>query len=149
MSSSSCLGVRRSPASSALPPAWQPGGDNSAGWGVVGALVGSRVNAASKGSYPSLVLALSRTRLYVLGREHAGLVRGFKNLHPVAHVERENLEVTQHRRGTVRVIGLTDTTNGTTLEVEAQTVGGLGLKDLLGNVEPHGEPAEEADGAST
>ncbi len=116
---------------------------------MVGALVGSRVNAASKGSYPSLVLALSRTRLYVLGREHAGLVRGFKNLHPVAHVERENLEVTQHRRGTVRVIGLTDTTNGTTLEVEAQTVGGLGLKDLLGNVEPHGEPAEEADGAST
>ncbi|WP_133543298.1 hypothetical protein [Microbacterium sp. BK668] len=122
------------------------GGSNSAAWGVVGGMVGSRVNAASKGSYPSLVLALTPTRLYVLGREHTGLLRGYKNLHPVAHIEREDLEVTKHRRGTVQVIGLTDTTTGTTLEVEAQTIGGLGLKDLLGDVEAHDGPAEEADG---
>jgi hypothetical protein len=120
------------------------GGDNSAAWGVVGGMIGSRVNAASKGSYPSLVLALSPTRLYVLGRQKTGLVGGWKNLHPVAHIQRENLEVTKHRRGTVQVIGLTDTTTGTTLEVEAQNVGGLGLKDLLGDVEAHDDPAEES-----
>jgi hypothetical protein len=122
------------------------GGSNSTAWGVVGGMVGSRVNAASKGSFPSLVLALSPTRLYVLGREHTGLVRGFKNLHPVAHIERSNLEVTKHRRGTVLVIGLTDTTTGTTLEVEAQSIGGLGLKDLLGEIDGQDVPAEEADG---
>lgn len=115
------------------------GGSNPTAWGVVGGMAGSRMNAASKGSYPSLVLALTPARLHVLGRAHTGLVGGWKNLHPVAHIDRENLEVSKHRRGTVLVIGLTDTTTQTTLEVEAQNVGGLGLKDLLGEVEAHSD----------
>ncbi len=122
------------------------GGSNTMAWGVAGGMIGERVNAASKGSYPSLVLALSPERLYVLGRKSTGLVGGWKNLHPVAHIERKDLEVTKHRRGTVQVIGLTDTTTGTTLEVEAQNLGGLGLKDLLGEVEAHETPVEEVDG---
>ncbi|TQJ30636.1 hypothetical protein [Microbacterium sp. SLBN-146] len=121
------------------------GGSNTMAWGVAGGMIGERVNAASKGSYPSLVLALSPARLYVLGRRSTGLVGGWKNLHPVAHIERANLEVTKRRRGTVQVIGLTDTTTGTTLEVEAQAVGGLGLKDLLGEVEAHDTPAEDTE----
>lgn len=111
------------------------GGDNPTGWGVVGGMLGSRVNAASHGSYPSLVLALSPTRLYVLGRARTGLVGGWKHLAPLAHIERRDLEVSKKRHGTVLIIGLTDTTNGSTLEVEAQNIGGLGLKDLLGDID--------------
>ncbi|RKT36629.1 hypothetical protein DEU34_1147 [Microbacterium sp. AG1240] len=122
------------------------GGSNATAWGVAGGMIGERVNAASKGSYPSLVLALSAKRLYVLGRTSTGLVGGWKHLHPVAHIDRDHLEVTKHRRGTVLVIGLTDTTTGTTLEVEAQNIGGLGLKDLLGEVEADGSTSVDADG---
>lgn len=121
------------------------GGNNPTAWGVVGGMVGERVNAASKGSYPSIVLALSPTRLYVLGRTRTGLVGGWKNLHPVAHIERRDLEVTRHHRGTVLVLGLTDSTTGTTLEFEAQNIGGLGLKDLLADIggrEIHEDHAE-------
>lgn len=121
------------------------GGNNTMAWGVAGGMIGERVNAAAKGSYPSLVLALTPERLHVLGRKSTGLVGGWKNLHPVAHIERKNLEVTKHRRGTVLVIGLTDITTGTTLEVEAQNVGGLGLKDLLGEIDAHDAPADDAD----
>lgn len=110
------------------------GGGNTTAWGVAGGMIGQRVSAASHGSYPSLVLALTPTRLHVLGRTSTGLVGGWKHLHPVAHIERADLEVTKHHSGTVLVIGLTDTTTGTTLEVEAQNIGGLGLKDLLGEV---------------
>ncbi|NYF16624.1 hypothetical protein HDC37_001449 [Microbacterium sp. AK009] len=124
------------------------GGSNPTAWGVAGGIIGQRVGAASRGSYPSLVLALSPERLYVLGRQSTGLVGGWKNLHPVAHIERKNLEVSKHRRGTVLVIGLTDTTTKTTLEVEAQTIGGLGLKDLLGEVEPDGSRATDANGGA-
>jgi hypothetical protein len=122
------------------------GGNNTMAWGVAGGMIGERVNAASKGSYPSLVLALSPERLYVLGRKSTGLVGGWKNMHSVAHIERKDLEVTKHRRGTVLVIGLKDLTTGTTLEVEAQNIGGLGLKDLLGEVEANEAPAEDVDG---
>lgn len=116
------------------------GGSNTMAWGVAGGMIGERVNAAAKGSYPSLVLALTPERLHVLGRKSTGLVGGWKDLHPVAHIERTNLDVAKRRRGTVLVIGLTDTTTGTTLEVEAQNIGGLGLKDLLGEVEAHDTP---------
>ncbi|WP_322409761.1 hypothetical protein [Microbacterium invictum] len=122
------------------------GGSNPTAWGVAGGMIGERVSAASKGSYPSLVLALSAGRLYVLGRESTGLVGGWKHLHPVAHIERKDLQVTRRRRGTVVVIGLTDTTTGTTLEVEAQNVGGLGLKDLLEAVQAEESSADDADG---
>lgn len=54
---------------------------------------------------------------------------------PVAHIDRSNLSVSKKRHGTVLIIGLTDTTTGKVLEVEAQNVGGLGLKDLIGDIE--------------
>lgn len=106
-------------------------GSNQTAWGVAGGMLAQRANSASKGSYPSIVLALSATKLYVLGRTSTGLVGGWKNLHPVAHIDRSNLEIGRRHSGTVRVIELTDTTTGTKLEFEAQNVGGLGLKDLL------------------
>ncbi len=107
------------------------GGDNAMAWGVTGGMLAQRAASASKGSYPSIVLALSATRLYVLGRSSTGIVGGWKDLHPVAHIDRANLTVHRRHSGTVRVLELTDTTTGSTLEFEAMNVGGLGLDDLL------------------
>ncbi|MET0715420.1 MAG: hypothetical protein ABWY57_10955 [Mycetocola sp.] len=107
------------------------GTTGATGWGVVGGLIGQRVASASKGSYPSIVLAASPKKLHILGRERTGVVGGWKNLHPVAYIERNNLDVKDHHHGTVHVIELTDTTTGTTLEFEQQNIGNLGLKDLL------------------
>ena len=104
---------------------------NTTAWGVAGGMLAQRANSAAKGSYPSIVLALSPSRLYVLGRSSTGLVGGWKHLHPVAYIDRGNLAVERHHHGTVRVIELTDTTTGTMLEFEAQNIGGHGLNDLL------------------
>jgi hypothetical protein len=100
-------------------------------WGIAGGMLAQRANSAAKGSYPSIVLALSPTRLYILGRSRTGVVGGWKHLHPVAHIERQNLEIKRHKHGTVRVIELTDTTTGNALEFEVMTIGGHGLGELL------------------
>ncbi|MBN9211585.1 MAG: hypothetical protein BGO45_07070 [Microbacterium sp. 71-36] len=110
-------------------------GDNQLAWGVAGGMVGQRAHSAAHGSFPSIVLALSETKLYILGRRSTGLVGGWKDLSPVAHIDRDHLEVNRRHSGTVRVLELTDTTTGTTLEFEAQNIGGLGLDDLLGRLE--------------
>ncbi|ROP74065.1 hypothetical protein [Curtobacterium sp. PhB115] len=112
---------------------------NTTAWGVTGGLLGQRANSARRGSYPSIVLAVSATRLYVLGRTTTALVGGWKNLHPVAHIDRSQLSVRRHHRGTVAVIELTDDSTGVTLEFEAMNFGGLGLKDLLGPLEEAGD----------
>ena len=107
---------------------------NPTAWGVTGGIVSQRIHSASKGSYPSIVLAVSADRLYVLGRRSTGLVGGWKDLHPVAQIERRHLAVARSHRGTVPVIELTDTTTGTTLEFEAAHIGTLGVKDLLASL---------------
>lgn len=119
------------------------GGNNSTAWGVSGGLLAQRAQSASHGSYPSIVLALSETKLYVLGRARTG-VGGWKNLHLVAHIDLGSLEVTRHRRGTVQVIELTDTATGTTLEFERQNIGNLGINDLLAQL-GKGAPKPSAD----
>lgn len=110
-------------------------GSNQTAWGVAGGMLAQRANSASKGSYPSIVLAVSKTKLYVLGRTSTGLVGGWKNLHPVAHIDRDNLTVARKHHGTVGILQLTDMTTGTTLEFEQQNIGGLGLKELLSSLE--------------
>lgn len=111
------------------------GGNNAMAWGIGGAVLGQRVNSAAKGSYPSVVLALSESRLYVLGREKSGVVGGWKKVHPVGQIDRADLAVAQRHSGTVRVLELTDTTTGATLEFEVMNVGNLGLKDLIENAQ--------------
>ncbi|MER7070557.1 hypothetical protein [Terrabacter sp. NPDC000476] len=112
-------------------------GDSSSttAWGVAGGMLAQRANAASHGSYPSIVLALSLTRLHVLGRRSTGLVGGWKNLHPVAYIDRDHLAVERRQRGTVRIVTFIDTNTGAALEFEAQNVGGLGLKELIEQLE--------------
>ena len=115
-------------------------GGNSGSWGALGGMVGERVATSSRGSYPSIVLAVSPSHLHILGRERTGVVGGWKKLHPVGRIERKNLAVSDRHRGTVHIIELTDTTTGTTLEFEQQNVGNLGLKQLLASLS---EPRRE------
>lgn len=107
------------------------GGDNALAWGVAGSVLGQRANAASRGSFPSIVLAVTPTRLHLLGRKSSGLVGGWKSLQPVAQIDRANLEVRDRTHNTVHVIELTDCSTGKTLEFEGMHVGNLGVKDLL------------------
>lgn len=107
------------------------GGNNQMAWGVAGSMLAQRAHSASQGSYPSIVLAVSATKLYVLGRRMTGLVGGWKDLALVAHIDRGDLKIDTRHSGTVRVIELTDTTTGNVLEFEAQNIGGLGLNDFL------------------
>lgn len=108
---------------------------NPTAWGVAGGMVGQRALSATKGSYPSIVLAASADHLYVLGRRSTGLVGGWKHLHPIAQIERRHLAVARSHHGTVPVIELTDTTTGTTLEFEAAHIGTLGIKDFLASLD--------------
>jgi len=114
---------------------------NATAWGVTGGLLAQRANSARRGSYPSIVLALSATRLYALGRSSTALLGGWKDLHPVAHIDRSQLTVRRHHRGTVSVIELTDNATGVTLEFESKTIGSLGLRDLLGTID-QGRPPQ-------
>ncbi|MET0296304.1 MAG: hypothetical protein ABWY55_09420 [Microbacterium sp.] len=109
-------------------------GNRGAAWGFAGAAIGQRINASSKGVYPTYVLAVSATKLYVLGRHKSGSVGGWKKLEPVAQIDRTNLAVARQRHGTVSALELTDTSTGSTLEFEPQHIGGLGLKDLLASL---------------
>lgn len=108
---------------------------NPTAWGVAGGIVGQRALSASKGGYPSIVLAVSADRLYVLGRHTSAMVGGWKDLHPIAQIERSHLSVARSHRGTVPVIELTDITTGTTLEFEAAHIGTLGIKDFLASLD--------------
>jgi len=111
-------------------------GDNrGAAWGVAGGMIGQRINSAAKHSYPSIVLAVSPTKLYVLGRDTTGLVGGWKDLEPVTYIDRANLAFDRRHHGATPVLELTDITTGTTLEFEPQAIGDLGLKDLLSSLD--------------
>jgi len=107
------------------------GGSNPTAWGVAGGLLAQQANSARRGSHPSLVLAVSERRLYVLGRRWTGLVGGWKSLTLVSFINRDDLRIERRRRGTVTIVSLIDTTTRTALEVEAQHIGGLGLRRLL------------------
>ncbi|MET0813118.1 MAG: hypothetical protein ABWY03_08690 [Microbacterium sp.] len=109
-------------------------GNRGAAWGFAGAAIGQRINASAKGVYPTYVLAVSATKLYILGRHKSGSVGGWKKVEPVTQIDRSNLTVARKRHGTTSVIELTDTSTGTTLEFEPQHIGGLGLKGLLADL---------------
>ncbi|MCT9821385.1 hypothetical protein N3K63_13960 [Microbacterium sp. W1N] len=107
------------------------GGNRGVAWGFAGAAIGQRVNASLKGVYPTYVLAVSATTLYLLGRQKSGSVGGWKKLEPITQIDRSNLAVARKRHGTVSTLELTDTSTGATLEFEPKRIGNLGLKDLL------------------
>ena len=111
------------------------GGNRGVAWGFAGAAIGERINAASKDGYPTYVLAVTPTKLYILGRQKAGTVGGWKKVEPVTYIERSNLSVNRRHHGTVSVLELTDTTTNTTLEFEPHLIGNLGLKDLLASLD--------------
>lgn len=107
------------------------GGNRGVAWGVAGAAIGERINGAMKGGFASYVLAVTPTKLYILGREKTGRIGGWKKLALVTHIDRDNLSVKRGHHGAVSVLELTDTTTDTTLEFEPHVLGNFGLTDLL------------------
>jgi hypothetical protein len=111
----------------------QIGGASTGAWQALGYLAGERVAADQAGTPGTLVLAVSPSTLYVLGRHRLGLVGGWRTLTPLAKIDRRHLLVEHRRRGLVKQIDFTDTTTGSKLEVEARLLGNLGVTDRLQN----------------
>lgn len=114
------------------------GGTNSASWGVAGALIADRLSSQASGSDPSIVLAISKDNLHVLGRNSTAVVGPWSDLELVASIPRPRLAVERHHRGITLVVELTDTETGVTLEFEARPFGNLGVKDLLKDLQDSG-----------
>ncbi len=89
----------------------------------------------------TLLPAASPTSVYALGRDRLGVVGGWRNLTPLLKIERRHLRVAHRLRGVVMQIDLTDTTTGSTFEVEARPMGNLGVTEFLQNLEST-DPAE-------
>lgn len=110
-------------------------GNRNAAWGFAGASIGERINASVKGGFPSYVLAVSKTKLYILGRHKTGNIGGWKKVELVTAIDRSDLSVAPSRNGLASILALTDTTTATTLEFEQHPLGNLGLKDLLASLD--------------
>lgn len=107
-------------------------GDGSNGaWIPLGMIVGEQIGAARVGMPPSVVLAVSPTTVYALGRRRTGMFMGWSTLDPLLKIDRRHLEVRSRRRISHREIVLVDTTTGSEFRVEAQNIGNLGAKRFL------------------
>ena len=113
-------------------------------WQIGGMIAGQRLQAKSRGTAPSILLAVSDTFVYALGRDRTGTLGGWKNLTLLAKIPRDLVAVTHHRRGPVVRIDLIDTATGTPIELESRLIGGLGVKQFLETVS--GETKGKADG---
>lgn len=111
------------------------GGNRGVAWGFAGGAIGQRISASAKGVFPSYVLAVSPTKLYILGRHKSGTVGGWKKVELVTHIDRSNVVVAHKRHGASSALELTDSSTGTILEFEPQRIGSLGLKDLLASLD--------------
>ena len=100
-------------------------------WAVAGTVLAERIHGKKEGTALSIVLAISATTLYVLGRDSTAVVGHWEDLDLLAHIAREHLQVTTHHRGPVLVIDLTDTTSDATFTFESRPVGDLDTKGLL------------------
>ena len=108
-------------------------GGTTGAWMPLGMVVGERIGAQRAGMPPSIVLAVSATAVYALGRPRSGLFGGWDKLTPLLKIDRQHLEVRHRRRLSYRRIDLIDTTTGAAFSVEAQNIGNLGITKFLAN----------------
>jgi hypothetical protein len=111
------------------------GGNSTTAWEMGGLMAGRASAARRQKMPPSVVLALSETTLYALGRKRSGLFGSWKKLGLLTRIPRSHLTVAHKRRGTVLHVTFTDTTSGVPLEVETTPVGNLGINDFLKRLE--------------
>ena len=101
-------------------------GSNFAGVGLaLGTAVGGRLFANLKDMPASIVLAVSPTTVYTLGRPTTALLGGWDNLTPMVQFDRNTLQVDVHQHAITLDITLTDTEHEVSLPLEAKRMGSL------------------------
>jgi hypothetical protein len=108
---------------------------NTTAWGAAGGMLGQRTNAASRGSFRPSCPPSPPPASTSWGGSRPESSEAGRTCIPVAYIDRDQFAVQQHRRGTVRVVEFADTSAGATVEFEAQNIGGLGLKELIAQLE--------------
>jgi hypothetical protein len=107
------------------------GGDDFVGVGLVaGSAVGGRIFTNLKELPPTIVLAVSDTAVYTLGRNKMGLVGGWDKLTKMVKFDRSTLKTDVRQRAVTLEITLTDTEHDVSVELEAKRLGNLGIKTI-------------------
>ena len=105
------------------------GGSDFVGVGaVVGSSVGGRIFTNLKELPPTIVLAVSDTAVYTLGRNKMGLVGGWDKLIKMVQFDRSTLRTDVRQRAVTFEITLTDIEHDVSVELEAKRLGNLGVK---------------------
>lgn len=96
-----------------------------------GFMAGDALISAASGLPPSIVIAVSATTVYTLGRYTTSPFGNWNDLVPLGRFDRSTLRVDHRRSGALIEIRLTDVAHDTTLIVEAKPVGNLGVTNVL------------------
>ena len=128
------------------------GGGGFSGVGMVlGSAVGGKLFANLKDMPASIVLAISPTAVYALGRSSSAPWGGhWDDLVPMVRFDRDKLHVDAHQTAMTLEITLTDTEHDVSLELEAKRLGNLDAKaivELLRLSDAHVE--DEVEGEDT
>ena len=89
----------------------------------VGSLAAEHELEKEGGDAASVVLALSDSTLYLLGRHRIGALASFKNLTVIASIPRANAKVETAHAGIVHSVKITDSASGQVYEYEAKPMG--------------------------
>jgi hypothetical protein len=107
------------------------GGSDFVGVGAVaGSAVGGRIFTNLKELPPTIVVAVSETAVYTLGRNKMGLVGGWDKLTKMVEFQRSTLKTEVRQRTVTLEITLTDTEHDVSVELEAKRLGNLGIKKI-------------------
>lgn len=107
-------------------------GSSFAGVGMVlGTVMGGTLFANLKDMPASIVLAVSPTAIYALGRPSMALMGHWDNLTPMVRFDRRTLNVEVNQHAVTLDITLTDTEHDVGLPLEAKRMGSLGAKALI------------------
>lgn len=98
---------------------------------AAGGIAGDALFSASGIAAPSIVIAVSPTAVYTLGRYTTSPFGSWDDLVPLVRFNRSTLRVEHHRSGALTEIHLTDTEHGKTMVLEAKPVGNLDIKHVL------------------
>jgi hypothetical protein len=107
------------------------GSDFQGAAAVVGSLVGGKIFSNLKELPQSVVLAVSPTTVYVLGRDTLAAIGHWDKLQPMIKFDRASLSVEVKQTLATLNITLVDTDHDATLELEAKRLGTLDVKALI------------------
>ena len=119
---------------------------------VVGGVVGGKIFANLKEVPQSFVLAVSPTKVYVLGRDSQAAFGGWNKLQPMIKFDRATLHVELKQTLVTLNITLVDTVTDSSLELEAKRLGTLdvnALVELMMMSNQHIDDAADSEAART